>query len=563
MGWESEWGLVGPSSHHASASRHHHESECEEWCFAAVCDELNGDVQVECGGCPSSAGCHPNAHGWPSHASVAVTAAGVATFGVPLGPLGASLNLLPANGHGHGGEQWPVDFGALEVAGARWLFHTHSTGVLSVQLICNLPPEVASGRATDLHGTRNSSIVARSHAEESGWCFGGSSCRPIEPSLAARLTNACDHNDPPWAACEPHGVVQEDTDCRRQRHRAAYGEHFLPKVIASAPPSAPPPVQFAHLDFAPGHARGIDEFIGCPSFAHFVTHHVYAHRPLLMRGCASNMPAASRWRDPEHMHRAAGGWRGHSWLRDGHPRDYTYDEFVAGREGNGVYLPWKPLPEALRRDLSLPRVFACAPLLTRGQLITEIHLRMTGGHGDHNGLHFDGGDFFSIQVDGTKRWTMVDPIHALSLYVDHVYPPPGPTFGHQVFRHHGVDVERLPRIVETPVLQAEAHPGDMLYIPQRWFHEIETLPGRNLGLVVQTHFPPPAAIRRASASFPRGPSVSSRELLMFGVRWRSEPGAAHVPEELRPCLESDAGEGADDALEQLWDRAVDSAVSAD
>ena len=40
----------------------------------------------------------------------------------------------------------------------------------------------------------------------------------------------------------------------------------------------------------------------------------------------------------------------------------------------------------------------CPALLASPHFIDDMHLRMTDGHGDLNGLHFDGGDFFSVQV---------------------------------------------------------------------------------------------------------------------------------------------------------------------
>ena len=43
-------------------------STCEQWCEEA-CAELNGDLDFECGSCPSTMGCHPGAPGFPRPAS--------------------------------------------------------------------------------------------------------------------------------------------------------------------------------------------------------------------------------------------------------------------------------------------------------------------------------------------------------------------------------------------------------------------------------------------------------------------------------------------------------------
>ena len=174
--------------------------------------------------------------------------------------------------------------------------------------------------------------------------------------------------------------------------------------------------------------------------------------------------------------------------------------------------------------------------------------------------HFDGGDFFSIQIDGTKTWTMVDPVNSLYLYADHIYPPPGPAYGHQVFRFSGgVNTTRLPNIVETPTLQAEVRRSDILYIPQRWWHEVHSHEGRNIGLVLQTSFPDPTGMGQqpAIATVPWSPAFYSQNLLAFGAAWRTM-GTTGLPESLQACLPNGSLETrfTDDQLAEMWWRGL-------
>ena len=159
-----------------------------------------------------------------------------------------------------------------------------------------------------------------------------------------------------------------------------------------------------------------------------------------------------------------------------------------------------------------------------------------------NGLHFDGGDFFSLQIDGTKEWHLVDPLHAVRLYADFVYPPPGPSYGLQVFRRKGVDVARLPGILDTPTHTVSVRPGDVLYIPQRWWHEIRSKPGRNIGVVLQTQFPPPRAVAETAGADagPWTPSFYSHDLLRFARAWRRD-GLAGMPASLAKVCGDHAG----------------------
>ena len=133
---------------------------CEPFCLDVPCGELNGDALYECGACPPAApsvGCHPAARSFPRAATVGVA---VSAAGQPDRP---SPRVPDDDG-------WPIDFGRLEIAGAHWLFHAHAAGVLSVQFLC----DGRRGRATELHGARNSSEIGRS--AEGGWCIGRERC---------------------------------------------------------------------------------------------------------------------------------------------------------------------------------------------------------------------------------------------------------------------------------------------------------------------------------------------------------------------------------------------------
>lgn len=51
-------------------------SVCEPFCATAGCDELNGDVEFECGACAPGHACRPGAPGWPTLAHAVAVAPG-------------------------------------------------------------------------------------------------------------------------------------------------------------------------------------------------------------------------------------------------------------------------------------------------------------------------------------------------------------------------------------------------------------------------------------------------------------------------------------------------------
>lgn len=73
------------------------------------------------------------------------------------------------------------------------------------------------------------------------------------------------------------------------------------------------------------------------------------------------------------------------------------------------------MPAALRRDVSLPPMLRACAGTGRGVTVDELVIWLSRG-GVRSKLHFDGGDFFLMQVDGTKEVTLVDPLHSLYLY---------------------------------------------------------------------------------------------------------------------------------------------------
>lgn len=107
-----------------------------------------------------------------------------------------------------------------------------------------------------------------------------------------------------------------------------------------------------------------------------------------------------------------------------------------------------------------------------------------------------GGNFF-LQVTGRKTWTLVDP--ALSPYL---LPLPSRPFNHCLSMYgsyHAGDpaapIHRLPRLTVT------LEPGDLLYNPPWWWHEVVN-DGETIG----------CALRHVPRPFERSPTMANHRL---------------------------------------------------
>jgi hypothetical protein len=164
--------------------------------------------------------------------------------------------------------------------------------------------------------------------------------------------------------------------------------------------------------------------------------------------------------------------------------------------------------------------------------------------------HFDSSHNIGCVVAGRRRFTLLPPQRAPDLYLgppDHA-PTAAPM---TVASLQSPDFERFPRLrlALDDALVAELAPGDAIYIPPLWFHQVESLDPHLNGLVNYWWRPEPApgraddaqqaALRLCMLAFrhlPDGEREGWRALLdhyAFGARPES---LGHVPPQRRGLL---------------------------
>jgi Cupin-like domain len=113
------------------------------------------------------------------------------------------------------------------------------------------------------------------------------------------------------------------------------------------------------------------------------------------------------------------------------------------------------------------------------------------------------------QLDGTKRWTIVDP--AFSCFY---YPYIMPThIDSATDWHTEADRERCPLFRYCPVYDVELYPGDLLFNPWYWLHTVRNTSDRTVGASMR--FTPEPGVQIAD---PSPVATAIRQLGPTGVR---------------------------------------------
>lgn len=189
--------------------------------------------------------------------------------------------------------------------------------------------------------------------------------------------------------------------------------------------------------------------------------------PRLLRGGALGWPA-SGWSFEQLGERArgvalpvhTGRWKRAGWrvARDGETvpmQAEAYFRALADRRPCG-YLAGNELfrrVPALRDDLAFPDVGAFS-----------VDVAWIGPAGTSTPAHFDRVPNLYAQLQGRKRWRLWRPDRALQ-----------PLFGSPWFSMSALDVGGSPDGPGSPDLDLVLEPGDLLVIPARWWHRVDTL----------------------------------------------------------------------------------------
>jgi lysine-specific demethylase 8 len=197
-----------------------------------------------------------------------------------------------------------------------------------------------------------------------------------------------------------------------------------------------------------------------------------------LRGVVADWPAVRRW-SLDYLRRAcastavtAAAVNGGKVVMDeqkgllhtGWPMAEVIDALCAGAGDRYIMAPLDELPDAVCRDVPPPSYAAAASWRTAKLWISAA--------GTVSGMHRDLADNLHAQVSGRKRFTLVAPQQSALLYPNGILD--GVPNGCRV-DVEAPDLRRFPKLRDVRMLVADLEPGDAIYIPRRWWHQVRTL----------------------------------------------------------------------------------------
>lgn len=214
-----------------------------------------------------------------------------------------------------------------------------------------------------------------------------------------------------------------------------------------------------------GKIKSID-FI--PSPKDFFEEYASISRPVIFKGAAKLSPGFSLWTD-NYIREKYGNVTvrvdyGKKENRNRPADDLTLSEFLAIYNDSDRYLV-DTLPKEMWDEFFLPNCLLCGGFTTRLQ---DAVMWFSSG-GSKSFLHMDTVDNVNCMISGVKEWFIVDLEHSKLIDMDH---GEGDYCSVNVDQ---VDMFKYPSLQNLPWWSAHLEPGDCLFIPYGWAHQVTSL----------------------------------------------------------------------------------------
>ncbi|XP_063821044.1 bifunctional peptidase and arginyl-hydroxylase JMJD5 [Ostrinia nubilalis] len=221
------------------------------------------------------------------------------------------------------------------------------------------------------------------------------------------------------------------------------------------------------------------EVIDCPSMENFYRNYILAEKPVILRNCINHWPALSKWRDQNYFIKLAGPRTVSIEIgRDYTEKDWTQKlmtieefikDFVYQSNGPTGYLAqyqlFEQIPE-LKKDIAEPEYCSFADTNEAVDMMAWY-----GPKGTISPLHYDHKRNLFTQVVGEKQVFLFSPQDTENLY------PHEHELLHNTARidPRFPDYEKYPKYKDAKVYCCVLRAGQMLYIPPKWWHYVESL----------------------------------------------------------------------------------------
>ena len=234
------------------------------------------------------------------------------------------------------------------------------------------------------------------------------------------------------------------------------------------------PVERGHMKPIGEHRMpdlDIDELPYMLSSRDFYKHYVRRRRPVVFRGAAHHFPAF-------HL------WRNESYLRENYGSDYfrvepfrlysnmsyplhmtmTLNEFLDRYRDEAIYLD-SPCPNRkLNEDVVFLDCLLCEEMI---QGVSSVTLLISSGN-TSSSLHHDGYENLLTIMSGSKSIMLFNTSQSRFMYGDEFLTHPAVS----PIEPMAVDMDRYPLFAESHYGVVTLNPGDVMYIPQNWWHHV-------------------------------------------------------------------------------------------
>lgn len=201
------------------------------------------------------------------------------------------------------------------------------------------------------------------------------------------------------------------------------------------------------------------------------------NKPILIFDFVSNWPALTKWKSPNFWINLAGhrffpvelgdNYMSKEWNQDIIQLNEYFDTYVfESAPKNIAYIAqhnWLNQIPSLSHDFTVPDL--CDIFINPKYSFPLVHMWF-GMKNTFSPLHFDNYNNIFVQVTGFKYALLVDPIY--SCFVSNCFDKNTSSIESQklfdIFKLHKISYHEL-------ILK----PGDSLYIPKRWWHQIKSL----------------------------------------------------------------------------------------
>ena len=298
------------------------------------------------------------------------------------------------------------------------------------------------------------------------WILDNSLRRCSPESMLATVTQAGIHPGQASAfiANLPHNPMYRAAEKMRDRYdRFAREMHNVQAVFESAP-------NYTHVEKRSRVSR-----------EEFVERYVRGCRPVVLTDFARDWPAMKRWSFDEFKRRygamtvqvQAGRESDENFEvnKANHKRDTNFAAFLdrVSMSGptNDEYLTANN--ELLRRPEFQGLLSEVGPLpdICDAAALSRSSSLWIGPAGTRTPLHHDTLMLLHTQIVGRKRWRFVSPLSGPSLYNDYdVYSP---------VDFENLDLQRFPKAANVKVLEVVVEPGETVFLPLAWWHQVTSL----------------------------------------------------------------------------------------